>query len=41
MLQEAIDALIDNGKRDRQALGANNRALKSLSNIIEGKTWSF
>jgi DNA-directed RNA polymerase subunit beta' len=41
MLQEAIDALIDNGKRGRQALGANNRALKSLSNIIEGKHGRF
>ena len=41
MLQEAIDALIDNGKRGRKALGANNRALKSLSDIIEGKHGRF
>ena len=41
MLQEAIDALIDNGKRGRKALGANNRALKSLSDIIEGKRGRF
>jgi DNA-directed RNA polymerase subunit beta' len=41
MLQEAVDALIDNGKRGRKALGANNRALKSLSDIIEGKHGRF
>lgn len=41
MLQEAIDSLIDNGKRGRKALGANNRALKSLSDIIEGKHGRF
>ena len=37
MLQEAVDALIDNGRRGRTVVGPNNRALKSLSNIIEGK----
>jgi len=37
MLQEAVDALIDNGRRGRTVVGANNRALKSLSDIIEGK----
>jgi len=36
MLQEAVDALIDNGRRGRTVVGANNRALKSLSDIIEG-----
>jgi DNA-directed RNA polymerase subunit beta' len=41
MLQEAIDALIDNGKRGRKSLGSNNRALKSLSDIIEGKHGRF
>jgi DNA-directed RNA polymerase subunit beta' len=41
MLQEAIDALIDNGKRGRKALGTNNRSLKSLSDIIEGKQGRF
>ena len=41
MLQEAVDALIDNGKRGRKALGAHNRALKSLSDIIEGKHGRF
>ena len=41
MLQEAVDALIDNGKRGRKALGANNRPLKSLSDIIEGKHGRF
>ena len=38
MLQEAVDALIDNGRRGRTVVGANNRALKSLSDIIEGET---
>jgi DNA-directed RNA polymerase subunit beta' len=37
MLQEAVDALIDNGRRGRTVVGANNRPLKSLSDIIEGK----
>lgn len=41
MLQEAVDALIDNGKRVRKAHGANNRPLKSLSDIIEGKHGRF
>nr|YP_009675023.1 RNA polymerase beta' subunit [Rhizochromulina marina]QDH81874.1 RNA polymerase beta' subunit [Rhizochromulina marina] len=41
MLQEAVDALIDNGKRTRKAHGANNRPLKSLSDIIEGKHGRF
>jgi DNA-directed RNA polymerase subunit beta' len=37
MLQEAVDGLIDNGKRGRAVFGLNNRPLKSLSDIIEGK----
>ena len=41
MLQEAVDALIDNGKRGRAVVGLNNRALKSLSDIIEGKQGRF
>ena len=41
MLQESIDSLIDNGKRGRKAVGANNRPLKSLSDIIEGKHGRF
>jgi DNA-directed RNA polymerase subunit beta' len=41
MLQEAVDALIDNGRRGRTVVGANNRALKSLSDIIEGKQGRF
>ena len=41
MLQEAVDALIDNGRRGRTVFGPNNRALKSLSNIIEGKQGRF
>ena len=41
MLQEAVDALIDNGRRGRPVTGPNNRALKSLSNIIEGKQGRF
>ena len=41
MLQEAVDALIDNGKRGRSVLGLNNRPLKSLSDIIEGKQGRF
>jgi DNA-directed RNA polymerase subunit beta' len=41
MLQESIDSLIDNGKRGRKAVGSNNRALKSLSDIIEGKHGRF
>ena len=41
MLQEAIDSLIDNGRRGEKAIGANNRVLKSLSDIIEGKHGRF
>jgi DNA-directed RNA polymerase subunit beta' len=41
MLQEAVDALIENGKRGRSVVGLNNRPLKSLSNIIEGKQGRF
>ena len=41
LLQEAVDTLIDNGKRGKIALGANNRALKSLSDIIKGKYGRF
>lgn len=41
MLQEAVDALIDNGKRGRSVVGLNNRPLKSLSDIIEGKQGRF
>ena len=41
MLQESVDALIDNGRRGRTIVGANNRPLKSLSDIIEGKQGRF
>lgn len=41
MLQEAVDALIDNGRRGRTVVGTNNRPLKSLSDIIEGKQGRF
>ena len=41
LLQEAVDTLIDNGKRGKIALSANNRALKSLSDIIKGKHGRF
>jgi len=41
MLQESIDSLIDNGKRGEKALGANNRVLKSLADIIKGKHGRF
>ena len=41
LLQESIDTLIDNGKRGRIALSANNRPLKSLSDIIKGKYGRF
>lgn len=41
MLQESVDALIDNGRRGRTVMGANNRPLKSLSDIIEGKQGRF
>jgi len=37
MLQEAVDALIDNGRRGRPVTGPNNRPLKSLSDILKGK----
>ena len=37
MLQEAVDALIDNGRRGRPVTGPNNRALKSLSDMLKGK----
>merc|ERR1712060_861365 len=40
-LQEAVDALLDNGKRGRAVVGLNNRPLKSLSDIIEGKQGRF
>lgn len=41
MLQEAVDALIDNGRRGRTVVGGNSRPLKSLSDIIEGKQGRF
>ena len=41
MLQEAVDTLIDNGKRGKIALSASNRPLKSLSDIIKGKHGRF
>ncbi len=41
MLQEAVDALIDNGRRGREVVGSNGRRLKSLSDIIEGKQGRF
>ena len=41
MLQEAVDALIDNGRRGRPVTGANNRALKSLSDMLKGKQGRF
>ena len=41
MLQEAVDALIDNGRRGRPITGANNRALKSLSDMLKGKQGRF
>ena len=37
MLQEAVDALINNGRRGHAVLGAGNRPLKSLSDLLEGK----
>ena len=36
-LQEAVDALIDNGRRGRPVTGPGNRALKSLSDMLKGK----
>lgn len=41
MLQEAVDALIDNGRRGHAVLGAGNRPLKSLSDLLEGKKGRF
>nr|YP_010851617.1 RNA polymerase b'-subunit [Echinothamnion hystrix]WGH14492.1 RNA polymerase b'-subunit [Echinothamnion hystrix] len=41
MLQEAVDSLMDNGRRGRTVVGSNNRPLKSLSDIIEGKQGRF
>ncbi len=41
MLQEAVDALIDNGRRGRPVTGANNRALKTLSDMLKGKQGRF
>ena len=41
MLQEAVDALIDNGRRGRSVQGASNRALKSLSSMLKGKQGRF
>ena len=41
MLQEAVDALIDNGCRGRAVTGANNRALKSLSDLLKGEQGRF
>ena len=41
MLQEAVDALIDNGRRGRPVTGPNNRALKSLSDMLKGKQGRF
>ena len=37
MLQEAVDALFDNGRRGRPVTGTGNRALKSLSDMLKGK----
>jgi DNA-directed RNA polymerase subunit beta' len=41
MLQEAVDALIDNGRRGRSVQGVGNRALKSLSSMLKGKQGRF
>ncbi len=41
MLQEAVDALFDNGRRGRSVTGAGNRALKSLSSMLKGKQGRF
>jgi DNA-directed RNA polymerase subunit beta' len=41
MLQEAVDALFDNGRRGRAVTGAGNRALKSLSDMLKGKQGRF
>ncbi len=41
MLQEAVDALIDGGRRGRPVTGPGNRALKSLSDMLKGKSGRF
>ena len=41
MLQEAVDALIDNGRRGRAVTGPGNRPLKSLSDMLKGKQGTF
>jgi DNA-directed RNA polymerase subunit beta' len=41
MLQEAVDSLIDNGRRGRSAVSVNNRSLKSLSDMLKGKQGRF
>lgn len=41
MLQEAVDALFDNGRRGRTIMGSNRRPLKSLSDMLKGKTGRF
>ncbi len=41
LLQEAVDALIDNGRRSRPVTGSNNRPLKSLSDMLKGKDGRF
>ncbi|MFH1128275.1 MAG: DNA-directed RNA polymerase subunit beta' [Candidatus Omnitrophota bacterium] len=41
MLQEAVDALLDNGRHGRPVMGANNRPLKSLSDMLKGKQGRF
>ncbi len=41
LLQEAVDALIDHGRRTRPVVGSNNRALKSLSDMLKGKEGRF
>jgi DNA-directed RNA polymerase subunit beta' len=41
LLQEAVDALIDNGRRSRPVVGSNNRPLKSLSDMLKGKEGRF
>ncbi|SPW56854.1 DNA-directed RNA polymerase subunit beta [Escherichia coli] len=41
MLQEAVDALLDNGRRGRAITGSNKRPLKSLADMIKGKQGRF
>jgi DNA-directed RNA polymerase subunit beta' len=41
MLQEAVDSLIDNGRRGRAVMGNNRRPLKSISDMIKGKQGRF